>query len=168
MNHELCGEFINHLDKNETLKCEHAPKNIQKWLHGLGLPNGLLNFMLWTWPQTEGQIGHISILPSVSLQADEATDHLLKHKFLNAGSAPNGDLFVIDFSTEACVPRFITHEEWSPSSDEPHDPRKFFQPIARTFESFLYRVVEGRYVPTDYYAAKEFNKFLADEQKASL
>jgi hypothetical protein len=166
MNQELCREFINHLDRNGSLKSGAAPKNIQKWLHGLALPNSLLRFMLWNWPQTDGQIGHISILSSASLYADEATAHLLKHKFLNAGSAPNGDLFVIDFSTESCVPGFITHEEWCPSSDEPQDPRLFFQPIARTFTSFLYRVVEDRYLPTDYYAAKEFNAFLKEEQNA--
>ena len=127
---------------------------------------GLLRFMQWDWPQSDCQIAHVSIKSSASFYADEATAPLLKHKFLNVGSAPNGDTFVIDFSTDACVPGFITHEEWSHLSDEPQDPRLFFQPIGRTFESFLYRAVEGRYIPTDYYAAKEFNRFLTDERNA--
>jgi hypothetical protein len=166
MNHSLCREFISHLDQDGSLKSGYAPKKIATWLEQLGLPMDLLRFMQWDWPQTDCQIAHISIMSSASFHTDEATACLLKHKFLNVGSAPNGDTFVIDFSTEICVPGFITHEEWSPWSDEPQDPRQFFQPIARTFDSFLYRVVEGKYLPTDYYAAREFNKFLADEHNA--
>jgi hypothetical protein len=166
MNYNVCKDFIWHLDQDESLKCGHAPKKIATWLEKLELPIDLLRLMQWNWPQTDCQIAHISIMSSISLHADEATACLLKHKFMNVGSAPNGDMFVIDFSTKACVPGFITHEEWSSWSDEPQDPRQFFQPIARTFDSFLYRVVEGKYLPTDYYAAREFNKFLVDERNA--
>lgn len=166
MKNSVCEEFIHHLDQDGSLECDNAPEHIKKWLEDLNLPMGLLRFMQWEWPQTDGFIAHIRILSSASLYADEATAPLLKHKFINAGSAPNGDTFVIDFSTEACVPGFITHEEWSPCSDKPGDPREFFQPIARSFESFLYRAVEGRYLPTDYYAARDFNAFLADERSA--
>ena len=167
MNRSVCREFLNHLDHDESLACEHAPQHIAKWLEELNLPMGLLRVMQWDWPQADGCIAHVRIMASASLYADEATAHLLPHKFLNVGSAPNGDWFVVDFSTEACVPGFITHEEWSPWSDEPEDARKFFQPIARSFDSFLYRAVEGRYLPTDYYAAKDFNAFIADERRAS-
>jgi len=164
MNQSLCREFIQHLDRDESLKSGYAPEHIINWFEKLGLPWDLLRFMQWDWPQTNCRIAHIAIKSSASLYADEATAHLLKNKFLNAGSAPNGDWFVIDFSTEACVPGFITHEEWSPWSREPENPRQFFQPIARSFDSFLYRVVESRYLPTDYYAAKAFNAFLKGER----
>ena len=164
MNMSLCRDFISYLDQDDSLKSGNAPKNIEQWLEQLNLPLDLLRFMQWSWPQSDCQFAHIRIQSSESLYADEATAPLLQHKFLNVGSAPNGDWFVIDFSTEACVPGFITHEEWSPWSDSPEDPRKFFQPIARTFDAFLYRVVETRYLPIDFYAAKEFNAFLADNR----
>ena len=166
MNHSLCREFIQHLDRDDSLKSDNAPEHIKNWLEELGLPMDLLRFMQWDWPQTDCQIAHIAICSSTSIYDDEVTRHLLQHKFLNAGSAPNGDWFVVDYTTEACVPGFITHEEWSPWDDDSGDPRQFFQPIARTFESFLYRVVEDRYLPTDYYAAREFNQFLDEERRA--
>ena len=166
MNHQLCREFIQHLDQNEELQSGYAPEHIKAWLEDLNLPTELLQFMQWDWPQSDGRLAHIDIMSASSLYAHEATARLLPHKLLHVGSAPNGDWFVIDYSTEACVPGFITHEEWSPWSDEPLNPRQFFQPIARTFESFLYRVVEGRYIPTDYYAAREFNAFLANDRNA--
>jgi hypothetical protein len=166
MNQSLCREFIQHLDRDESLQSGNAPDHIKNWLEGLTLPMDLLRFLQWDWPQVDCQIAHISIMSSESLYSDEVTPHLLKHNFLNAGSAPNGDWFVIDFSSGACMPGFITHEEWSPWADEPQDSRPFFEPIARNFDSFLYRVLEGKYLPTDYYAAREFNRFLAIERNA--
>ena len=164
MNHHLSREFIKYLDRDGDLESGYAPEQVATWLEQLALPYGLLCFMKWDWPQSDCQIAHIRILSSASIYADEATAHLLKHGLLNAGSAPNGDWFAVDFSAEACVPGFVTHEEWSPWGDEPRDARRFFQPVARSFESFLYRIVEDRYLPTDYYAAREFNTFLASER----
>jgi hypothetical protein len=119
--------------------------------------------MQWDWPQRNGYLAHIAIDSSKSLQQHPLNARLADHQFLIAGSAPNGDWFVIDFSTDACAPGFITHEKWNPWADAPEDPRRLFQPIARNFESFLYRVAERRYLPTDYYAARAFNKFLKEE-----
>jgi hypothetical protein len=164
MNRNVCREFIKYLDRDGSLQSGNAPQHVKKWLDELGLPSELAAVMKWDWPQVGGHIAHIAVHSSASIYGDEATAHLLKHQFLNLGSAPNGDWFVIDFKTDACVPGFVTHEEWSPWSDEPQDPRPFFQAIARTFDSFLYRAVEDRYIPTDYYAAREFNTFLAEER----
>ena len=166
MNHEICREFIHHLDQDGSLECGHAPEHIQRWLEELNLPVGFLTFMRWDWPQADGQIAHLTVRSSRSIYADDATVVLIAHKLLNIGSAPNGDWLVIDFSTEACGVGFVTHEEWSPWSDSPQDPRLFLQPIARSFASFLYRAVEGRYLPTDYYAARKFNSFLMEERRA--
>ncbi len=166
MNCSVALEFIYYLDRHGALECGDAPEHIKRWLEDLNLPVGLLHFMQGLWPLTNCEIARIGIMSSTSIYADEATGLLLPHRFINVGSAPNGDWFVIDFTTEACVPGFITHEEWSPWDDPPDDPRKFFQPIARSFESFLYRAVEDRYLPTDYYAARDFNTFVADERSA--
>ena len=111
-------------------------------------------------------MAHIEIKSSTSIHAEDSTS-FLKHHFLYIGNAPNSDMLVIDYSTDACVPGFITHEEWNPWPDDPdelEDPRDFFQPIASSFDSFLRRVVEGRYLPMDYYAAKEFNTLHANDR----
>jgi hypothetical protein len=75
---------------------------------------------------------------------------------------PNGDWLVIAFAKLGCIPGFITHEEW----DQESSPASFFEPIAKSMESLLYRIAEGRYIPTDYYAAKPFNDFLREENGA--
>ena len=165
MNESVCAEFIRHLDQDGALQCERPPDHIVAWIDDLNLPDGLARFMMQSWPQTDGSIAHIRINSSLSLYAHEVTGPFIEHQFINAGFAPNGDWFVIDFSTESCRPGFITLGEWTPWLDEPTDPRTYFVPIARSFESFLYRAIERLYLPTDSYAASEFRAFLNQEKK---
>src|SRR5262245_24331929 len=102
MNYNLCREFIQHLDQDDSLKSGYAPEHVKNWLEGLGLPSDLLCFMRWDWPQVDSQIGNIAIRSSAAIHADEATGYLLKHQLLNVGSSSTGNWFVIDFSTAAC------------------------------------------------------------------
>ena len=164
MNTSLCASFLHHLDDG-GLEVGAASDEIQAWLTGIGLPIELLHLLQDDWPQADGDLGEMYLVfSSESIRADEMTPPLQEARFLNVGSAVNGDFFVIDFASEACIPGYVSHEEWSPDEDPPLNPRDFFQPIARSFESLLYRLVEGRFVPIDYYAAEEFNRLLKDEE----
>jgi hypothetical protein len=90
MNHSLCREFIQHLDRDDGLKSGYAPEHIKNWLEELGLPMDLLRLMQWDWPQADCHLGDIAINSSASLYADEATAHLLKYNLLNVGAHPMG------------------------------------------------------------------------------
>lgn len=165
MNESLCSEFIRHLDRNGDLGCDAPPVHIENWISDLRLPVELSRFLLFSWPQKDCKVADINIHSSASIYADEATAPLLKDKFFNAGWATSGDWFVVDFSNKDCIPGFIAQCEWNPWLDKPVKPRKFFQPIARSLDSLLFRITEGLYVPADYYAAKDFSEFLAKEQQ---
>jgi hypothetical protein len=158
MNTSIAYWFMHHLDDG-SLKVESAPSSIQKWLEGLGLPMDLLRFMQGTWPQKDCQIGPVSFVCSKHLPKQLDFQVLLDHKLLPIGDGPGGDRFVIDFSVESYPVGFISHEEFDGKSD----PRKFFRPAARSFESFLHRVSEKRFFPCDYFAAGDFNAFLHEE-----
>jgi hypothetical protein len=160
----ILSELMHHLDTDRSMKLGHAPKDVQIWLEELSLPLDLLRFLQWNWPQVDTQIGHISVMSSENILKGEETMALIAYRFLALGSAPNGDFFVLDISTDQCRPGFITHEEYW---EHEENPRKVFQPIARSLASLLYRFAEGRYVPTDYYAAKDFSAFLEAENRGS-
>lgn len=162
MSLEILSEFIHHLDKDNDMNIGQAPDEVQAWLENIGLPMDILRFLQWKWPQRDTRIAHISLMSSANLIKDDFCENLIRQGYLQLGSAQNGDIFVIDFSSEQCRPGFITHEEYWEHED---NLKHIFQPIARSIESLLYRIAEGRYVPTDYYAAEEFNKFLVEENK---
>jgi hypothetical protein len=163
MSYDVCRELICHLDKDGSLGIEASSKAVVKWLEAAELPWNLDMMIRHYWPQQESQIGHISWLTASELVQREQQPLFMAAKLLEVGSAPNGDPFVIDFSSDACAVGFVSHEEFS---DNEAEVRKVFQPIARSFASFLHRVAEERYLPTDYFAAKAFNEFLREEQNA--
>jgi hypothetical protein len=158
MNEEAASWFISHLDDGD-LKIGHAPEATKQWLKGLGLPLELYRFLMFSWPQTDCQIGPVNILCSKAISEQESLAVFLQHKLLPVGSGPNGDTFAIDYSTDSCPVGFVTHEEYFGEGD----PREFFRTAARSIESFLYRISEGRYFPCDYYATGYFNEFLRAE-----
>jgi hypothetical protein len=167
MSRNILSEFIHHLNFNQEMEIAHAPDDVIEWIEGLGLPMSIQRFLQWDWPQVDSQIGHIAIMSSAHVCSNDWVDDFASQKFLWLGTAPNGDFFVLDYSTEQCIPGFITHEEcWNGNGGMKAELRRYFQPIARSFASLLYRLVEMRYVPTDYYAARDFNAFLEDEHRA--
>lgn len=160
VNGEAARLLMHHLDRGQ-LRVGNAPQAVQDWLESLGLPLDLLRFLQWSWPQEECSFGAIDIHGSESLPLLDRADVFLASKLLRIGSGPNGDFFAIDFSVDSCPVGFVTHEEWDGESD----PRPHFEPVTRSIESFLNRVAEDRFVPCDYYAAREFNEFLRDESE---
>ncbi len=158
MNEETASWFMHHLDDGD-LKVGHAPESAKKWIEDLGLEMSLRRFLQWEWPQKDCEIWPVRILCSKAIPKQEGIDIYLRHKLLPVGSGPNGDTFVIDFSTESCPVGFVAHEEYYGEGD----PREFFRPAARSIESFLFRVSEDRYFPCDYYATGHHNDFLRDE-----
>lgn len=166
MHDHLCSEFMYHLNRDGALEIGEPPVHIQNWLDDLNLPEDLRRLARHDWPQVDCSLADISIYSSQTIYEYEVTPLLLKFRFLCVGSALSGDLFVIDFSNDLCVPGFIALGEWDHQADIPESPHKFFAPITANFDVFLYRVMEGKYVPADYYAAKEFNDFLARESIA--
>lgn len=122
--------------------------------------------MQWSWPKNSGYLEHIWIWSSNEIMETEESANLIRHKILPIGHAPNGDFLVLDFSSEPYVPGFVSvYQYWREGGKD--DPRSSFEPLARTFESLLFRFVEKRYVPYDYPDTREFNEFLAEERQNS-
>jgi hypothetical protein len=157
----VCSEFLHHLDFDGELKVGHCSRRFAAWLEKANLPWDLQHLLRFNWPQRSGYLAHLRFNSAREILADEFLVDLLKHHFLPIGSAPNGDMLVVRFDSDRCEVGFLTHEEYW---DQKQDPVKIYEPIAATLESLLFRIVEGRYIPTDYYAAKEFNAFLAEDQ----
>ena len=164
MSRNLLSEFMYHLDVDGEMDLGHAPDDVIEWIESLGLPMSIRRFLQWDWAQTDGQIGHIHIMSSSNVRTNDWSDTFTPQKLLWLGSAPNGDFFVINFSDDRCIPGFVTHSEcWDGNGGMRSDLVSCFQPIARSMQSLLYRFAEALYIPTDYYSAKEFNKFLETE-----
>ena len=113
----------------------------------------------WYWPLEPVQIGPVCFTDAIGIQNHPWIEALIADKILPLGDCPNGDLFVVDFDSESCPVGYVTHEEFDGESN----PRRYFQPVFRTLESYLNRIAEQMFVPTDFYDARDFVGFLLDE-----
>ncbi|MCE5327779.1 MAG: hypothetical protein LLG01_15340 [Planctomycetaceae bacterium] len=163
MAEELLSDFLRHLDRFGSMEIGTAPENIQKWLPTTGLPDFMVRLLMHNWPQVDSQVDHLVLFSSQRIHDFEATNPLIEQGLFIIGAGRSGDLVVVDFRSSACVPGFVSCEEWWPPAD---NARNFFQPIARSFESLLFRIIEGRYIPLDWYSAGFFNAFLKEERES--
>jgi len=163
MRTSVCREFLLYLDRNGELDVGESPKAVVKWLKQSNLPFDLKHLLHFDWPQKTAEIlPWLRLSAAKEIPALEARNKLLRHGFLQVGSSVGGDPLVIRWDLEPFEVGFLTHEEFWGQDVE---PQKVYARIARSLESLLYRVVEDRYVPIDYYAAKDINAFLAEEAR---
>lgn len=163
MDAELCGHFLTYLLRDSDMGVGAPNRKVRGWLNRQKLPRELSNFAQKLWPQRSCVWGSVSLNSLTDIMEDEIAARLAPFKFFCAGYSITGDAFVLDISTGACAPGFIPICEWDAWADQPPDPHPFFESIARTFDSFLFRVVENLFLPVDYYVAKRLNQFKAAE-----
>ncbi|MEZ0277235.1 MAG: hypothetical protein ACAH88_20150 [Roseimicrobium sp.] len=157
MNSDLAAQFLHHLDFGE-LSVGHAPDDVKAWLEDLDIPMDLRRLMQWTWPQKFCLIAGIAIYTSRDIQKFENIDIFLANKLFPLGHSKCGDEFALDFSVESFPVGFVRVGDYSEDN-----PRELLNYVARSLETFLYRVTEGKFVPYDADSAYLYNIFLKDE-----
>ena len=156
MSVDVAREFLHHLDEDGEFAIGHSPPAVAAWLDQTDLPWELGQLLRFYWPQQNGYVRHLRLDAASDILKNPDLEKLLHRRIVPIGSAPNGDPLVIRCDGDRLEVGFLSHEIG--------DGTVKYQPIARTIESLLYRLMEGRYVPTDYHSAKAFNAFLAAER----
>ncbi len=164
MNYDVCREFLNHLDTDREFKVGDSPPVFGEWLDTLKLPWAFNHILRSSWPRRSGYIRHILLWNAKGIFKNPIRDIFVLQKFLAIGSAPNGDYLVVNFSDSNCEVGFVSHEN---CCDHEGSLINCYQPIARGLDSLLFKLIEGHYLPTDYYAAKAFNQFLKEDMQGS-
>ncbi len=156
----ITEQLLGHLDSGE-LSIGHAPEEVKAWFENKNLPICLLRLIQWHWPQKFCQIGGVNIYPASSIIEDEYVDKFISHQLLPIGYARDGGPFVIDYSLDPHPIGFLEIADYSIIN-----PREaVLHYAARSLESFLYRISEGKYTPFDGGSANCWNIFLCEEAK---
>lgn len=160
----VCNELLHHIGDILEVEICPSPMEVIEWTKAVELPFGLAQLLRFDWPQESFDLYKYRFYSSLAISEDAYTPVMLHQGFLNIGHAPNGDWLVLKLMGEECEVGMLNHEIFDEGEA---DLTTLYEPIARSFESFLNTVVNGRYLPTDYFAAKDFNGFLEDERKAT-
>lgn len=160
MRTNLCAEFLIHADREELAGIGKSAPKVVKWLDKQNLPSSLLHLLQFYWPQKENLgIRHLVFYTANEIVNDGWQKECLRQRLLTIGSAPNGDYLVVRLDTDQCEVDFISHEEW----DHEADYHQFYQPIAKSLDSLLYRLIVDKFVPADYFVAQDYNSLLEEK-----
>lgn len=135
-------------------RCSESDKAlIEQW----NIPVGLKRLLQWDWFNEPLGDPHYIYSASDIIRANDR-DLYMSAGLLQIGDCPNGDMICVDFNYEKCPVYFASHDElWS---SDPPAPRSAAVKVFDSLEEFFWRLVEGKYIPVDYYAGKEYRDFL--------
>jgi hypothetical protein len=159
----VARNLIVHLAE-EGCEIGYASKRDISWVEKHLLPIDLKRTLQWYWPLSTCQIGPVAFEPVSGIRTFPWTDAIIACDLYPLGFGPSGDVFACDFAANRCCVGFINHGKYGGGSDA----REYFQATFSSLASYLYLVDGRRYVPADYYAARDFINFLADESAAKL
>lgn len=158
MSLSVAQNLISHLAESG---CEigHASKRDIAWVEKLSIPVDLKRLLQWHWPLGACQIGPITLGPISDISRFPWIDEILECGLLPLGFGPSGDWFVCDLTTTDCNVGFINHERYGGGNDA----RIHYQAAYRSLESYLHSVDLGRFMPGDFYDARDYHRFLSEE-----
>jgi hypothetical protein len=165
MRYELIRDLLHHLDTKYDLAVGNCEAELANRIKSLPLPLGLKHVFMWSWPTKSAQAGRYYIYRVPDVFSGEWFGLLLESRMLGIGSAANGDELVVKFSQEDCEVGFLDHVELAVAIDEGKSPATFYTKVCASLDDLLLRLVEGKFLPIDYWSACDLNELKAERQK---
>ena len=154
MRTELIRDLLKYLDGNGALESGDCPDDVNRAIEEMPLPTSLKRLLQWYWPNRSCRIGRYNIYTAKECLADKDLAILMQANMLPIGYAINGDPLVVRFSDDKCAVGLISHDKFW---EEHTDPEVSYAEVTGSIEELLWRAADGRYLPTDFYAASELS-----------
>jgi hypothetical protein len=165
MRFELIRDLMLRLDEKVELNVGNCDAVLEAQIEKSPLPMDLKRVFQWSWANNYGTVGNYRIHSVKDAFANERFDLLIKANMIGIGSARNGDMLVVRFSNENCEVGFLNHIELAVAIDEDKAPHDFYVKVCGTLDELLFRLIEDRYLPIDYWAALELSELHSELQK---
>jgi hypothetical protein len=165
MRFELIRDLMQRLDARGGLSVDHCDAALAARIEELPLPLDLKRIFQWSWANKSYRVGKYRISSVKDAFSSEWFDLLIKANMIEIGSALNGDMLVVQFSNKNCEVGLLNHIELAVAIDEGKLPQDFYVKVCGTLDELLYRLVEDRHVPIDYWAARELSELQSEMQK---
>jgi hypothetical protein len=156
---KLCHDYLQHLaglSRSELGPCASEAKEFIRAIGNRAVE--LTSLLTSSWPTEDTSAGPYTLQSARELSTSSDAQLLLADGYLLLGSAGNGDPLVVMLRAKSiteCEVGLISHEEWF---EKQQHPQKYYAPISKDVLEFLYRAVEEKYLPTDYFMAVEHNQ----------
>ena len=155
MRNELVIDLMGHLGKSHQFQAGSAGREVEAKIESMVLPMDVKRLLQWRWPLSHAVVGPYSLYPAEHVTTIEDLDRFLKSSMVPIGAARNGDILVILFDERHEEIGLVSHDELWEGEGPPSD---CFVPVCRSVDEYLWRVSEGRYLPRDFFAAREWQQ----------
>lgn len=152
MRTNLISDLFEHLDADGSLEVGNCPEAANRTLEAMPLPIDVKRVLQWYWTNAGGEVGGYTLHSVEESLVNDDLPKLVPVGMFPIGYAANGDPLVLCFTEERCAVGLVSHDLlW----EEEGSPSEAYVEVTGSIEEFLWRAVEGRYLPVDYYAASE-------------
>jgi hypothetical protein len=150
-------ETVRRLDRGGLGRIGNATPEVAHWLESLHeLPPSFVSFMKTHSPKTEIWAGAGGIFDETAIMRwNREFPAPLQAGLFILGSAPNGDLIVLDLENSPGAVGYLNHERMY----SVQDLRPIFVPICESLGEFLWRInANENDLPDDYFEALTLRK----------
>ena len=152
MRTELIQDLLHHLSTNDSFKIGYADEGTTRLLEHLEIPLDLKRTLQWYWTTSGGAVGAYTLNSVNSVLTDSDFPALFQCGMIPIGFASNGDILVIRIKDDNCEIGLVSHDQFW---EDECDSENAYVEVAPTIEEYLWRAVEGRYLPRNYYSAAD-------------
>lgn len=157
---EIYRDFLRHLAKtaNTTLIAAEGEATAALKPYSKELPVDFHRVLTTCWPAEAMAAPPYELFSLTEIVNDDSTAPLAEKGLFQIGHTGNGDMLVLRlgskwaYETPVCL---VSHEHYF-SEETPLD--QCVVEVSENFSEFLYRAVEERYLPIDFFCAQEFWK----------
>src|SRR5687767_3290063 len=148
MRTELIQDLFHHLDQDGSLNIGYADERTTQMLEALAIPVDLKRALQWYWTTRGGDVGPYCLDSVNSILSNSDFSALFQAGMIPIGSAVNGDILVIRIDNDGCHIGLVSHDQFWEGECSPGEA---YVEVTRTIDEYLWRSVELRYLPIDYY-----------------
>jgi hypothetical protein len=164
---ELCRDYLTHLAKLSETGLQPASPEGKVFIKSMGKRAVELSSLFAnSWVKKETGCGVYTLYPVDQIAEGDDTQRLIDQGYLLIGSAGNGDLLVVSLTSKdllECPIGLVSHEDFWGSDLR---AQECLAPVCPNLLDLLYRAVEEKYLPLDYFVAIEHNKAKESFMKA--
>ena len=166
MRADLIRDLFQHLDADGSLQVGNCPPSASGTLEELALPVSLKRVLQWYWINRGGEVGPYTLYSVEESLSNQDFPKLIAASMIPIGFAANGDPLVLRFSEERCEVGLISHDEFWP--DDGGDAMSAYSVVTASIEEYLWRAVEGHYLPVDSLVASELIEMQAELNREGI
>jgi hypothetical protein len=159
MRDDLVHELLRHLQGRDDWKLGRCSKLAESTFTSLDLPLGLTRLLSRAWVNAKYcYAGKYLLRTANEIASDPWLLVLRTCDMVPIGRAENQDVLVLRFAENLLIETGVVSRRLFYGNPRSFHPAHAYAPITRSFDEFLLRLADGKFVPSDFESARQWTE----------